>query len=164
MRADDGNDRIWKIDRRENVGAHVDVELHLLELEARQLARLVQDVLRDRKFARVVQQRRGVDRLDRVLVGHAKRLGQTDRKFLHAPNVIRGDAVFGLNRGRQRLDGDRYSLSTVWTYRSASLSRPVIDRSVRCSTTTSGATASAAIAPADRMTMTKQKAADAAAM
>jgi len=46
----------------------------------------------------------------------------------------------------------------------AGVARTVIDRNVRCSTTTRGATTSAAIHPADRMTVTKQKAADAAAM
>src|SRR6185503_11756511 len=103
-------DRIRKIDRRQDVCADVDVQLHLLELERRQLPRLVEDVLGHRQLARVVQQRGGVDGLDRLLVGDAERLGEADRELLYAPDVIGGDAVLRLDRRRQRLDGREIQL------------------------------------------------------
>ena len=78
MAAHDRHDRIRELDEREDVGADVDVQLHLLELGRRQLARLVEDVLGHGELAGVVQQRRRFDRLQRQLVGDAERPRQAD--------------------------------------------------------------------------------------
>ena len=63
MAAHDRHDRIREIDERQDVGADVDVALHLLELGGGQLAGLVEDVLGHGELAGVVQQRRRLDRL-----------------------------------------------------------------------------------------------------
>ena len=65
MAAHDRHDRVREIDERQDVGADVDVELHLLELGGRQLAGLVEDVLGHRQLAGVVKQRGRFDRLQR---------------------------------------------------------------------------------------------------
>ena len=61
-----------KVDRGEDLGADRRVQLHLLELGRRQLARLVEDVLGHGDLAGVVQQRAGLDGLQRLLVGDAE--------------------------------------------------------------------------------------------
>ena len=80
MAAHDRHDRIREVDERQDVGADVDVALHLLELGRRQLAGLVEDVLGHRELAGVVQQRRRLDRLQRRLVGDAERARQADAR------------------------------------------------------------------------------------
>ena len=67
MAPHDRHDGIRKIDKRQNVGADIDMALHLLEFGLGQLARLVQDVFGHRELARVVQQRRRFDALQRRL-------------------------------------------------------------------------------------------------
>src|SRR5689334_5547754 len=44
MVSDDWNNGIWKLDRRQKVGADFGVELHLLEFRIRKFPRLVQNV------------------------------------------------------------------------------------------------------------------------
>ena len=67
--ADDRHHRIREVDRGENLGADRGVELHLLELGRRELARFVQDVLGHRNLAGVVEQRRRFDCLQQGFVG-----------------------------------------------------------------------------------------------
>ncbi len=105
VRAHDRHDGVGEVDRRQDVGADVDVQLHLLELGRRQLARLVEDVLRHRQFSGVVQQRGGVDGLEGVGVVDAEGAGETDGEALDAADVIVGDAVLGLDGGGQGFDG-----------------------------------------------------------
>ena len=104
MAAHDRHDRIRKIDQREDVGADVHMALHLLELGLVQLAGLVEDVLGHGELAGVVQQRRRFDRLERRLVGDAKRASQAERVRLHAAHVAVRHVVFGVDRHRERLD------------------------------------------------------------
>ena len=54
MSANNRHDRIWKIDRRKNLDARIDVPLHLLELSRREFPRLVQNVLRYGELASIV--------------------------------------------------------------------------------------------------------------
>ena len=54
MVPDDRDDGVRKIDRREYVGTHARVELHLFELGGRQLSGLVEDVLRHGQLAHIV--------------------------------------------------------------------------------------------------------------
>ena len=104
MRANDRHHRIREVDRRQDVGADIDVQLHRLEFGRRQLAGLVEDALGHGQLAGVMQQRRGLDRLQRLLVEPAERLGQAHRVMLHAMNVAAGDAVLRFDRGRERAD------------------------------------------------------------
>ncbi len=67
MAAHDRHDGVRKIDKRQDVGADIDVALHLLELGLGQLAGLVEDVLGHGELPRVVQQRRRLDGLQRRL-------------------------------------------------------------------------------------------------
>src|SRR5439155_347021 len=101
----DRHDRIRKIDQRQDVGANVDVKLHLLEFRIGQLARLVQDVLGYRELAGIVQQRRRLDRFDRFRIIDAKRIRQRDGVRLYSSNVAVRDVVFGIYSHRQRFDG-----------------------------------------------------------
>ena len=70
----------------------------------RQAPRLVEDVLGDADLAHVVEQRRGFQRLDVCVVGHAQRVRQPHRVLLHTADVIVGDLVLGVDRLCQRLD------------------------------------------------------------
>ena len=105
MVADDGNDWIREIDRRKDLRADRRVELHLLELGGRQLAGLVQDVLGYRDLACVVEQRRGLDGLERRLVGDADLAGQAHGGHLQPADVAVRDLVLGVDGGCERLDG-----------------------------------------------------------
>jgi hypothetical protein len=104
MTSHDRNDRVGKIDGRQDVRADVHVTLHLLELGGRQLARLVEDVLGHGELPGVMEQRRGLDRPDRLVITHAKRSRKGDGVLLYTADVIVGDAVLRLDRSRQRLD------------------------------------------------------------
>ena len=105
MAPHDWNHRIRKLDERQDVGAHVHVQLHLLEFRLGQLARLVQDVLGNRELAGIVQQRGGFYRLDVLIVTDAKRPRQSDRVRLDAPHVIVRHVVFGVDGHRERFHG-----------------------------------------------------------
>ena len=99
-----GTTGIRKVDEREDVGADVDVLLHLVELRRRQLARLVENVLGDGQLARVVEQRGRLDGFDRRLVGDAQPRGERRRHALHAPDVIVGHVVLRIDRHGERFD------------------------------------------------------------
>ena len=101
----DRDDRIREVDRREDLGADRRVQLHLLELGGRQLARLVEDVLGHRDLAGVVQQPARLDRLQRLLVGDPQLARQADGCALHSTDVAVRDFVFRIDRRRQRFDG-----------------------------------------------------------
>ena len=79
MVTDDRHHRIREIDRGKNLRADRGMELHLLELGRRELAGLVQDVLRHGDLPGVVQQRRGLDRLQRLFVGDTDLARQRER-------------------------------------------------------------------------------------
>ena len=104
MAADDRHDGIREIDERQNVGADVDVALHLLELGLGQFAGLVENVLGHRELPRVVQQRRRFDALQRRFVRHAERAREPERIRLHASHVAVRHVVFGVDRHGQRFD------------------------------------------------------------
>ena len=110
VRAHDRHDRVGKLDGREDVRAHVHVQLHRLELGGRELPGLVEDVFRHRQLAGVVQQRRGFDGLHLLHRRHAHRLGQGHRVGLHAADVAARDAVLGIDGARERLDGRHVEL------------------------------------------------------
>ena len=55
-----------------------------------------------RELAGIVQQRRGLDRLQRRRVGDVQRAGEAHRVRLDAVDVIARDAVFGFDGGGQR--------------------------------------------------------------
>ena len=56
MVSDHRFDRIWKIDRLQDVRADCRVDLHSFEFSRRQWAGLVQNVFRNRQFACVMKQ------------------------------------------------------------------------------------------------------------
>ena len=104
MTSHDRHDRIRKVDERQNVGADIDVPLHLLELGRRQFAGLVEDVLGYRQLARVVQKGRGLDAFQRRLVVDAERTRQPERVGLYAAHVVVRHVVFGVDCHGERLD------------------------------------------------------------
>ena len=81
------------------------MELHLLELGRRELAGLVEDVLRDGDLAGVVQQRGGFDRLERRLVGDAELARERHGGDLDAADVAVRDFVLGIDGRGERFDG-----------------------------------------------------------
>jgi hypothetical protein len=67
------------------------------------LAGLVENVLWNRQFARIVQQCGGLDRLQRRRLGHIERARQPHRVRLNSVDVVARDAVLGLDgRGEGR--------------------------------------------------------------
>ena len=68
MAAHDGHDGIRKVDQRQDVGADLDVTLHLLELGRCQPSGLLRIRSGIAELAGVVQQRRRLDRLEGQLV------------------------------------------------------------------------------------------------
>ena len=105
MASHDRHHGIWKIDERQNVGADIDVALHLLELGLRQFAGLVEDVLGHGELPRVVEQRRRFDAFQRRLIRHSERARETERVRLDAPHVAVRHVILGVDRHRERLDG-----------------------------------------------------------
>ena len=102
---DDRGDGIGKLDRRQDLRADGRVALHGLELAGGQPAGLVENVLRDGYLARVVQERRGLEAAQRILVGDAELARQRQRAVLHPPHVPRRDVVTRVDGGRQRVHG-----------------------------------------------------------
>ena len=100
----DRHHRIRELDERQDVGADVHVQLHLVELGRRQLARLVEDVLRHRELPGVVQQRGRLDRLQRRLVDDVQRAREADRIRLHAAHVAVRHVVFRVDGHRERFN------------------------------------------------------------
>ena len=98
VRPDDRHDRIGEVDRGKNVRTQRHVRLHRVELLGREPAGLVENVLRDAQLAGVVEQRRGLDCLERSRIGDVKTLGEPHRVRLHTVNVIARHAVLGFNR------------------------------------------------------------------
>ena len=102
--AHDGDDGIGEADRRQNVGADIGMPLHRLELDRRQCARLVQNVLRYRELPDVVQQRRSLERTQLPGIADPERVRQLHRELLHAPDVPVRHLVLGIDCLRERLD------------------------------------------------------------
>jgi len=104
MAPDNRFDGVREANERKDVGADVDVQLHLLELGRRQLAGLVQNVFGDGELPGVVQQRGRFDRFQRGLVGDVDGVREGHGIGLHPPHVAVCDIVFGVNRHRERFD------------------------------------------------------------
>ncbi len=104
MAVDDRRDRIGKRHRRDNLGAHLRMHLHPLELFVGQRTGLRQDVLRHGELADVVQQRRRPDALD-VGRRHAHDARQPSGMHLDATDARGRRLVLGVDGQRQRLDG-----------------------------------------------------------
>src|SRR5262245_20749847 len=68
MMSDDRYDWIWEANRRQQVCSDRGMPLHRLEFGSCELAWLVQDVLRNREFAHVVEQCCGFDRFQLSVV------------------------------------------------------------------------------------------------
>ena len=75
----DGDDWIRKLDRCQDVCANAGMSLHDFELGRRQFARFVENMLWHCKFSHVVQQRRGLHRLNQIVVIDAHLTSKTDR-------------------------------------------------------------------------------------
>ena len=105
MVSDDRNHRIWEVDCRENVGANPGVKLHLLKLSRRKLPGLVQDVLGDGELSHVMEKRRCLNRLKKLVVRYADVFGESDGIDLNAADMPMGDLIFGVDCHRQCLDG-----------------------------------------------------------
>ena len=101
---DDRRDRVGKRHRRDDLGAHLRMHLHPLELLVGQRTGLRQDVLGHRELADVVQQRR---RPHALHVGrrHAHDARQAGGMHLHAADARGRRLVLGVDGQRQRLDG-----------------------------------------------------------
>ena len=78
MVADDRHDRIREVDFGKNFCAHARMRLHAFELGRRELARLVENVLRHGELADIVQQCGGLDRADLLLVVNTHARGERD--------------------------------------------------------------------------------------
>ena len=111
MMANDGNDRIWKINRRKNVSADRRMELHALELWLREWARLVQDVLGHCELAHVVQQGGRLDRSDLSTIVDTHRTRQLHGIKLNAADVTVCDLVFRVDCHRESLN--RRQIQTI---------------------------------------------------
>ena len=92
-------------DHRQDVGADGRMPLHDVVLGGRQPPGLVQNVLGNRQFPHVVQERGGFDGLNLAFVLDAQRARKVDRAVLHAPRVIVRDFIFGIDGVRERFDG-----------------------------------------------------------
>ena len=103
MMADDRGHRVREIDLRQDLRADARVQLHALELRRREAPRLVEDALRDRELADIVQQGGGLDGAQLQLLD-----ADPNREFdgypLDPPDVIVCHAVFRINGVCERLD------------------------------------------------------------
>ena len=63
MRPNDGSHRIRELHTLQNLGANYGMDLHLLELFGRELARLRNDRVGHGQLANIVQDRSGLQRL-----------------------------------------------------------------------------------------------------
>jgi hypothetical protein len=93
MRTNDGRDRIREGDSLQDFGAHLSMDLGLLKLFGGERSGLVDDVLRDREFANIVQQGGGAKGLDLVL-GKTQLLGNLNRKDTHPLQMFVGGVIF----------------------------------------------------------------------
>src|SRR6266511_4561932 len=94
----DWNDWIREFDRGKNIRPDTRMKLHLLELGWSERARLVQNVLGDRKLAHIVEQCRGFDRADLRVICDPHRLRQSNGVPLNPPNVTVRDLVLRVDR------------------------------------------------------------------
>jgi hypothetical protein len=104
LRQDDRRHRIGERHGGNDFGADLRVDPEAIEFFRRQWSRLDQDVLGDRQFSDVVEQRGGFDALD-LRGGQCHRLGQPAGQELDAATVNLGALILGIDRPRQRLDG-----------------------------------------------------------
>jgi len=105
MMSDDRHYWIGKANRRQQVCSDRGMPLHRLEFGSRELAWLVQDVLRDGKLAHVVQQCCGFDRFQLSVVINAQSLCELHRVHLNSSNVPVSDLIFGINGHCERFNG-----------------------------------------------------------
>ena len=97
-------DRVGKRHVRDDLGAHLRMHLHPLELLLGQRTGLRQDVLGHRQLADVVQQRRRPEALD-LARRHAHRFRDARGIDLHAADLRRRGLILGVDGQRQRFDG-----------------------------------------------------------
>ena len=102
--AHDRHDRIRELDEREDVGADVDVQLHLVELGGRQLSRLVEDVLRHRELPGIVQQGGASIAFNVGSSSTPSARASADRVRLHSTHVAVRHVVFRVDGHRERLN------------------------------------------------------------
>ena len=76
----------------------------------RQLARLVEDVLRDANLADIVEQGRRLERAQRGFVGDAELAGQRRAVGLYPPGMAGGHVIL-------RIDGGGEGLTVAWYIR-----------------------------------------------
>ncbi len=160
--AHDRHDGKREIDEREDVRAHVHVFLHLLELGVGEPAGLVEDALGHGELAGVVQQRGGLDRLERRLVADAE--GARERAPRRPGRGARG---CGSRRPSRRSPSrafrpwtgraDRPGRGAAWCPRGGRDDA----RSVWWNTATTGRITATASAPSCCTTSTRQTATDA---
>ena len=78
--------------------------LHLLEFRSGQFSRLVENVLGDREFSHVVEQRRRRNCFEVPILAHAQSLGELEREHLYASDVAMGDLILRVHRHRESFD------------------------------------------------------------
>src|SRR5688572_23514726 len=105
MVSNDGNDRVRKVYRRQNVSSHAGMKFHFLEFSSCEWARLIQDVLRNGKLSHVMQQCGGLDRPYQRVVCYADFFGKGNSVSLNSSDVTMSYLVFGIYRHRKRFDG-----------------------------------------------------------
>ena len=106
VRAHNRHDRIWETHPLQNFRPHDRVNLHFFEFFRGQPARFGNDVLRDRQFANIVQQRGCVQRLH-FWGADLQFFGDFDGVHPNSLQMIVSGVIFGLNRQGQRFDGSQ---------------------------------------------------------
>jgi hypothetical protein len=104
MRAHDGSHGIGKSHAFEDICADSRVNLHLLEFFRSETPRFVDDVIGNRQFADVVQQRRGPNSIH-VLLAEREFLSDLDGIGSHAMQMLVRGVILGVNCQRKALDG-----------------------------------------------------------
>src|SRR5215207_1666791 len=77
--------------------------LRLFHFGRRELARFIEDMVRDGQLADVVQQRAGAEGVDVALV-QSEQISQPDRINLGSADVAHSDLIAGIDGSRERLD------------------------------------------------------------
>ena len=100
----DRNNWIREVDGREDVRPDARMQFHFFEFSLGELARLVENVFRDRQLSHVVEQCCCFDGFQKSFVSNPNFLCEASGVGLDSANVAMRDLVLGIDGHRQRFD------------------------------------------------------------
>src|SRR5215471_7632963 len=101
MVPDDWHDRIGKRNRRQDVGTHARMQLHLFEFGGGEFAGLVENVLRNGEFSHVMQQSCGFERFDLIRICEPDVASEADGARLDASDMTVSNLILSVDGHRE---------------------------------------------------------------